>query len=316
MKMSTTDYIFIDFPIKNYLYGTNVKEVYIRKPLSKPMRFLRKLPIFSKFISNTKEKRGWSNECKNAKNVILFDTYRHYANYCNEIEQAVSKDCRLILYLLNPAFFSEEYQLLSNRWEVWTFMEEDAKKFGFKYGATFYNPQLQKLAVGHHTPKGTNNMKEDGNLLFIGTDKGRKGFLLSLKDKLKPLGIKCDFRIVDNFKSLYNKDYSREVDYFTLCQLTQRACALLDVVQRNQSGLTLRFMEGLLFDKKVVTTNHSIIENQDFGKNPNIYVLTSNNINELNTFLKKPTIVYPQWMKEKYSFEKWLERLDKNKEAE
>lgn len=31
--MSTTDYIFIDFPIRNYLYDTNVKEVYIRKPL-------------------------------------------------------------------------------------------------------------------------------------------------------------------------------------------------------------------------------------------------------------------------------------------
>ena len=189
MTMSTTDYIFIDFPIKDYLYGTNVKEVYIRKSLSKPMRFLRKLPIFSKFISNTKEKKGWSNECKDAKNVILFDTYKHYANYCEEIEQAVSKDCRLILYLLNPAFFSEEHKLLASRWEVWTFMEEDAKKFGFKYGATFYNPQLGNLTNAHHALKETNDMMGHGNLLFIGTDKGRKGFLLNLKDKLQPLGI-------------------------------------------------------------------------------------------------------------------------------
>ena len=47
--MNTTDYIFIDFPIKNYLYGTQVKEISVRKSLSKLMRFLRKLPIFSKF---------------------------------------------------------------------------------------------------------------------------------------------------------------------------------------------------------------------------------------------------------------------------
>lgn len=312
MTMSTTDYIFIDFPIRNYLYDTNVKEVYIRKPLSKPLRFLRKLPVFSLFISNTKEKKEWTKECQGAKNIILFDTYAHYAHYCEEIELTVSKDCRLILYLLNPAFFSEEYKLLSDRWEIWTFMEEDAKKYGFRYGATFYNPQLSNIPANLHSL----GAKQEDSLLFIGTDKGRKDFLLNLKAKLIPRGIKCDFRIVDNFKSLYDKNYSREVDYFTLCRLTQKSCALLDVVQKKQSGLTLRFMESLLFDKKVVTTNVYIEKNKDFGNNANIYVLTPNNINELNTFLSKPTTTYPQKLKDKYSFEKWLERLDKNTEAE
>lgn len=313
--MNTTDYIFIDFPIRNYLYGTNVKEVYIRKPLSKLMRFFRKLPVFSKFISNTKEIKNWSANCKNAKNVVLFDTYAHYTKYCKEIELAAPKNSRLILYLLNPAFFSEEYRQLSSRWEVWTFMEEDAKKLGFKYGATFYNPQLKSITMTGKKSNHINKDTEEQKLLFIGTDKGRKTFLLSLKEKLKPLGIKCDFRIVDNFKSLYNKDFSREVDYFTLCHLTQHAYALLDVVQQKQSGLTLRFMEGLLFDKKVITTNQSINENPDFGNNPDIYILTSNNINELNAFLRKATTPYPLWLKEKYSFPKWLERLDKNIEA-
>lgn len=310
--MDTTDYIFIDFPIRNYLYDANVKEVYIRKPLSKPMRFLRKLPVFSLFISNTKEKKEWTKECQGAKNIILFDTYAHYAHYCEEIELTVSKDCRLILYLLNPAFFSEEYKLLSDRWEIWTFMEEDAKKHGFRYGATFYNPQLSNIPDNLHCL----GAKQEDSLLFIGTDKGRKDFLLNLKAKLIHRGIKCDFRIVDNFKSLYDKNYSREVDYFTLCRLTQKSCALLDVVQKKQSGLTLRFMESLLFDKKVVTTNVYIEKNKDFGNNANIYVLTPNNINELNTFLSKPTTAYPQKLKDKYSFEKWLERLDKKTEAE
>lgn len=193
------------------------------------MRFLRKLPVFSLFISNTKEKKDWTKECLGANNLILFDTYAHYAYYCKEIEQTVSKDCRLILYLLNPAFFSEEYKLLSDRWEIWTFMEEDAKKYGFRYGATFYNPQLSNIPDNLHSL----GAKQEDSLLFIGTDKGRKDFLLNLKAKLIPRGIKCDFRIVDNFKSLYDKNYSREVDYFTLCRLTQKSCALLDVVQKN-----------------------------------------------------------------------------------
>lgn len=310
--MSTTDYIFIDFPIRNYLYDTNVKEVYIRKPLSKPMRFLRKLPVFSQFISNTKEKTEWTKECQGAKNIILFDTYAHYAHYCEEIEQTVSIDCRLILYLLNPAFFSEEYKLLSDRWEIWTFMEEDAQKYGFRYGATFYNPQLSNLPANPHSL----GAKQKESLLFIGTNKGRKDFLLNLKAKLIPCGIKCDFRIVDNFKSLYDKNYSREVDYFTLCHLTQESCALLDVVQKDQSGLTLRIMEGLLFDKKIVTTNAAIRMDKDFKDNPNIYVITKDNIKELYTFLKKPMVEYPNKLKAKYSFTNWLKRIDNNEEAE
>ena len=109
--------VFIDFPVKGYIHGTNIREVFIRKPLSKPMRFLRKLPFFSKFISNTKEIDNWTDYCKNANNIILFDTYSHYAEYCEEIEKAVSTESRLILYLLNPVFFSDDYKLLSSRCE-------------------------------------------------------------------------------------------------------------------------------------------------------------------------------------------------------
>ena len=96
--------VFIDFPVKGYIHGTNIREVFIRKPLSKPMRFLRKLPFFSKFISNTKEIDNWTDYCKNANNIILFDTYSHYAEYCEEIEKVVSTESRLILYTQSRFF--------------------------------------------------------------------------------------------------------------------------------------------------------------------------------------------------------------------
>ena len=89
--------IFIDFPIKDYLTGNNIAEVSIRRGLSKPLRFLRKLPFFSNVISNTKERKGWLEECKGANTIILFDTFAHYATYCYEIENYVGKDVRLIL---------------------------------------------------------------------------------------------------------------------------------------------------------------------------------------------------------------------------
>lgn len=303
--------IFIDFPIKDYLTGNNIAEVSIRRGLSKPLRFLRKLPFFSNVISNTKERKGWLEECKGANTIILFDTFAHYATYCYEIENYVGKDVRLILYLLNPAFFSEDYKKLSTRWEIWTFMKEDAIRNGFKYGATFYNPQLALNCFDKDSKTAT-----DCDLLFVGTDKGRKGFLLNLKRQLEKNKVVCNFKIVDNFRSLFSRKYSREISYKNLCRLNKRTSAILDVVQEGQTGLTLRIMEGLLFDKKIVTTNAAIRTDKDFKDNPNIYVITKDNIKELYTFLKKPMVEYPNDLKAKYSFTSWIKRIDNNEEAE
>lgn len=309
--MLNNNLIFIDFPIKDYLIGNNIAEICIRRGLSKPLRFLRKLPFFSRVISNTKERKGWLEECKGANTIILFDTFAHYATYCYEIENYVGKDVRLILYLLNPAFFSEDYKKLSTRWEIWTFMKEDAIKNGFKYGATFYNPQLAQNCFDKDSQTAT-----DCDLLFVGTDKGRKNFLLNLKSQLEKYKIVCNFKIVDNFRSLYSRKYSREISYKYLCRLNKRTSAILDVVQEGQTGLTLRIMEGLLFDKKIVTTNAAIRMDKDFKDNPNIYVITKDNIKELYTFLKKPMVEYPNNLKAKYSFTNWLKRIDNNEEAE
>lgn len=309
--MLNNNLIFIDFPIKDYLIGNNIAEICIRRGLSKPLRFLRKLPFFSRVISNTKERKGWLEECKGANTIILFDTFAHYATYCYEIENYVGKDVRLILYLLNPAFFSEDYKKLSTRWEIWTFMKEDAIKNGFKYGATFYNPRLALNCFDKDSETTT-----DCDLLFVGTDKGRKGFLLNLKSQLEKNKVVCDFKIVDNFRSLFSRKYSREISYKNLCRLNKRTSAILDVVQDGQTGLTLRIMEGLLFDKKIVTTNAAIRTDKDFKDNPNIYVITKDNIKELYTFLKKPMVEYPNDLKAKYSFTSWLKRIDNNEEAE
>lgn len=311
-NISLNKYIFIDFPIKGYLEGNSITEVSIRRPLSKPLRFLRKLPFFSRVISNTKERKGWFEECKGANTIILFDTFTHYATYCNEIENYVGKDVRLILYLLNPAFFSEDYKKISTRWEIWSFMKEDALKYNFKYGATFYNPQL----LAQNSIEKDSQTSTDCDLLFVGTDKGRKDFLLNLKSQLEQNKVACDFKIVDNFRSLFSRKYSREASYKNLCRLNKRTSAILDVVQDGQTGLTLRIMEGLLFDKKIVTTNAAIRMDKDFKDNPNIYVITKDNIKELYTFLKKPMVEYPNNLKAKYSFTNWLKRIDNNEEAE
>ena len=297
--------ILVDFPIHNYLSKIEIEEVFVRKPLHLYLRFLRKLPGFSLYISNTKERSMWELDCIGYKTVVLFDTYAHYSEYAHKIERTVSEDTRLILYLLNPAFFSDDYTKLSNRWEIWTFAKVDSEKYGFRYGGTFYNPHLLKL-----TGKENRESKQT-DVLFVGTDKGRKIYVNELENILTNEGIKCDFRIVDNFKSLFYTGYSREVSYLDLCKLICNSKVILDVVQEGQYGLTLRIMEAILFGKKVITTNKYLAKDTDFSSNENIYILDKYNLTELKSFILKPIVPYNENLKQKYSFYSWIERLIK-----
>ena len=302
--------ILVDFPIHNYLSKIEIEEVFVRKPLHLYLRFLRKLPVFSRYISNTKERSMWELDCIGYKTVVLFDTYAHYSEYAHKIERTVSEDTRLILYLLNPAFFSDDYTKLSNRWEIWTFAKVDSERYGFRYGGTFYNPHLLKL-----TGKENRESKQT-DVLFVGTDKGRKIYVNELENILTNEGIKCDFRIVDNFKSLFYTGYSREVSYLDLCKLICNSKVILDVVQEGQYGLTLRIMEAILFGKKVITTNKYLAKDEDFSSNENIYILDKYNFRGLKSFILKPVIPYSENLKQKYSFYSWMERLLKKQDFE
>ena len=297
--------IFIDFPINQYLQYLGLQNIIVRRRLPKIIRFLRKLPVFSLYISNTKERSMWELDCIGYKTVVLFDTYAHYSEYAHKIERTVSEDTRLILYLLNPAFFSDDYTKLSNRWEIWTFAKVDSEKYGFRYGGTFYNPHLLKL-----TEKENRESKQT-DVLFVGTDKGRKIYVNELENILTNEGIKCDFRIVDNFKSLFYTGYSREVSYLDLCKLICNSKVILDVVQEGQYGLTLRIMEAILFGKKVITTNKYLAKDEDFSSNENIYILDKYNLKGLKSFILKPEVPYNENLKQKYSFYSWMERLIK-----
>ena len=252
----------------------------------------------------------WERDCIGYKTVVLFDTYAHYSEYAHKIEHSVSEDTRLILYLLNPAFFSDDYTKISKRWEIWTFAKADSEKFGFRYGGTFYNPHLLKLTETEHRES------KQTDVLFVGTDKGRKTYVKELEQILTNDGIKCDFRVVDNFKSLFSTQYSREVSYLDLCKLIYSTKVLLDVVQEGQYGLTLRVMEAILFGKKVITTNKYLANDEDFATNENIYILDKYNFKGLKSFILKPVIPYSENLKQKYSFYSWMERLLKNKDFE
>ena len=81
--------------------------------------------------------------------------------------------------------------------------------------------------------------------------------------------------------------------------------ALLDIVQPEQRGQTLRPIEALFFKKKIVTNNYSILE-ADFYNRENIFILGKDNIQDIQEFLKSDYKDLSSDLLEKYTVKGWI----------
>ena len=200
------------------------------------------------------------------------------------------KNCKIILYYWNHINeCTKKYLEDKNIHEFWTFDSNDAKRYMINYNSQFYtkNIKLDK-----------DNLEYD--VLFLGRAKNRKGMILNLAEELKENGINSKNIIIEN-----EKDFVPYEDYLKLLVKTK---TILDIVDGNQSGLTLRCMESLFFSKKLITNNLDIV-NYNFYNPNNILVLDENNINIPKEFIDSPYESLPKEIYEKYSLKNWVKQL-------
>lgn len=273
-----------------------VKNIHSHKSASYLSRFLSILNI--KCIKPNLEKNDWENECIDYDVVILFDTYRNYAYYASKIESACGNKTRLILYLWNPVSFSSDFKKISSRWEICSFSKDDSERFNFLYVETFYNPEW------YLEP----NDKITSDVFFIGTDKGRKSLLNDVKRELNRYHVISDIRIVDNRKALFNRSYSFYQSYQNCIKNICRTKALLEILQQGQTGLSLRCMEALFFNKKIITNNHIIKESPLYSKD-RVFIIGENPWSQINDFLESPIMPFDNVILEAFSFKSFIERI-------
>ncbi|NUU67347.1 hypothetical protein HQN64_14725 [Enterobacteriaceae bacterium BIT-l23] len=85
---------------------------------------------------------------------------------------------------------------------------------------------------------------------------------------------------------------------------------VLDIAHPKQTGLTMRTLEAIAFNKKIITTNDNI-KNYDFYEPDKHFILTKENEHQLVDFiqLSSPECYYPQSVLNKYSISNWVARL-------
>lgn len=103
------------------------------------------------------------------------------------------------------------------------------------------------------------------DIFFVGRDKGRHKKLLKLYNSLSNNGIRCLFLISGvsekrRIRGLKGVQYIDLIGYKDVIRYIMKSKCILEIVQENQYGSSLRPMESIAFGKKLLTNDSEIVK--------------------------------------------------------
>lgn len=193
-----------------------------------------------------------------------------------------------------------------NEWYdiVFAFDQEDAKKYNFEYSPLIYDIDINE--------NNSSNIKEN-QVFYIGQAKDRLGMLIKCYEKLKSLNIKCDFHIAnvnENDKKYDNEiEYNHYMTYEEAIKSIKESTCLIDIIQGDSTGLTIKTCEAVCYNKKLITTNTHVVEYPFYDPRYIKVIRTPDDI-DLDFFYNNKDIQYSKEGKEYFSFESFLAKLN------
>lgn len=202
---------------------------------------------------------------------------RLIADYIQAHPQAliVAHEHRLILELLLAKFPQRKAHILMRNplnpqtkskhllqslqaldYTIWSFDPADCAQYGFK----FYR-QFIEVLTGLAPPI------PQYDFAFVGRNKGREAVLLALAAKLKQQG----YSVYVDLRSDQTKGAKANISYPLYLQQYLSARCMIDLSQAGQTGLTLRPLEAISYQRKLLT-NHPQIRQEAFYDPANIWV--------------------------------------------
>lgn len=147
---------------------------------------------------------------------------------------------------------------------IYSFDRNDAEKYGFHHVDTPYSSY-----------KG-NSKACEYDLYFCGSVKGRAGLLKSIHDRSKD-NVNCCWDVFSNKSTKKEeieliqsftqcKSNSEVLPYSEVLERTMKSNCILDVVQRGQSGNTIRYYEAICNNKKLLTNNKAVLTGKYYNR--------------------------------------------------
>lgn len=285
------DYIFDGITLKdevtlvNLNKGSNIFQKFLRKKIKPTINFSQL--YFGTSVSSLIHKIGENDT------VLLIDYVDD--NIINCFTSILPQKSIKYLWFWNPLYedfrFDKIEKIKSQNFKIFTFNQRDQLKFSLQYLPQFYNMFSKKIE----------ELKDETiDIYFLGFDKGRSHLLNELKESLSEF--KCFFKIVN--------DHNHLITYTENIINIQKSKCILDITQVNQEGLSLRPLEAIAFNKKLITNNLNIV-NYEFYKKENIFIIGRDSLSNLKNFLNSDFIKIDYVIKQKHDVNTWINSFKK-----
>ncbi|HKM04759.1 MAG TPA: hypothetical protein VJZ04_09295 [Lachnospiraceae bacterium] len=150
-----------------------------------------------------------------------------------------------------PKVFGIDLKDLENKFDyIYSSDNEDAKRYNLKSFTEIYS----KIKI-------ENNKIFTNDLFYMGFDKGRTTLLKEISILAERNNIKTDFNLVRNgynTGAIKEIKYSKWKPYPEILREVMKSNCILEIVEPGQSSATLRYVEALCYNKKLLTNNQSI----------------------------------------------------------
>jgi hypothetical protein len=216
-------------------------------------------------------------------------------------------DKRIILWYWNPVGNNRKFELFPRRVEVWSYSPADCASYGFRYNTQFY---FDSIVDGVRPTEAEANPKPKA--LFIGREKGRRQQVLDIMSLLEESGAETETHLMKdgtrgNRKAEQVTPYGEVVEKICGCDV------IVDYTLNEHAGLSLRPMEALFLNKKLITNNKSIRQYR-FYKRENIYILGDEQ-RSLGEFLAGAYVSPDPDVRDYYRLSNWVKRFDQQEDA-
>ncbi len=183
--------------------------------------------------------------------------------------------------------------------ECWSYDPIDCKIHDLRYNSQFYFPEFIHLNC---------NSDIASDVFFIGKEKGRKSEIEYLKALITSQNLTENFIVIGN---KFSDRINNWIPYPKVIEYIKHTKCIIDIVPPEQNGLTLRPLEALFFQKKLIT-NFTKIKDFDFYNPQNIFIIGQDDNTSLNTFVNSPYVQVDPKVITYYSFKNWLNRFSSN----
>lgn len=212
------------------------------------------------------------------------------SKYWNKVEKQsiwLSNPCSKAFYVSdNNIILNCLNNLKTNDIDVYTFDEHDARNY-----------DLHLLNQVYRFDDGVSNDSVKFDFYFLGAVKDRLKEIKLIEQTLNKLHYSTFFILCENSSQYI--DYSENISNIHNC------ICIVDIMQKNQSGMTLRPLEAISLKKKLLTDNKEI-QYSDFYRKNNIFILGVDDLDSLDTFLKSPFVEIDYDIVKKYDVNYWL----------